>query len=198
MKRIIILIGITMLCTVFGQAQANIKSIDFNNYSYKLTNRTVKIVKGLEQAACTEKSADGIPSGDIWSVANIVHGDLDADGKPEAIVALVANVCGGNMITNEQIVVFSLKKGKAVQLPSFDYFDEGCKAGEPGCNFARNPVAGIRYDASNKSLVVETTYSTDEDAICCPSLSRETWYKWNGKAFVESKKGKIMKTEEKK
>lgn len=99
------------------------------------------------------------------------------------------------MITNEAIVVLTVKQGKITQPPVFEYHDEGCEAGTPGCNFARNPGVRVSFDAALKAIVVETTFSTDDDAICCPSLSRETWYKWDGNSFAEIKKGKIMKRE---
>lgn len=181
----------------YAQKVVDLRKTDFGNFTFKVSDRSFTLKEGLEIGACKDKNEDNIPTGDIWNYnsGSAVFGDLDGDGREEAIVPLVANVCGGNMITNEAIVVLTAQRGKISQMPLFDYHDEGCEAGTPGCNFARNPGAGVAYDAKLKAIVVETMFATDDDAICCPSLSRQTWYKWNGTTFTELKKGKITKRE---
>lgn len=202
MKHFIFSIALALSFFAVGNAQSltDIRKVDFTNYTHVIGNDTVKFNDGLQDGACEEKDGDGTATGDIWNLQkdSIVYGDLDGDGKDEAFMALVANVCTGNMITDEAILAYKLERGKLVKLPEFDYFDEGCEAGKPGCNFARNPGVGAAYDAKTKSLVVETFFATADDAVCCPSLRRETWYKWNGTKFEELKKSKIeaVKNEE--
>lgn len=178
-------------------AQTDIKEIDFANFSFVIENVKVTMKDGVQEKTCQKRDENGIPSGDIWSVIteNIAYGDLDGDGKDEAMIPLVANICDGNMITNEAVLVYTIKNGKLIDLPTFDYYDEGCKGGEKGCDFSRSAGVLVNYDAKEKALIIETYFSTDDDAICCPSLYRETLYKWNGSGFVEVKKGKILKKE---
>jgi hypothetical protein len=200
MKKISGLIVSIIAFAVFANAQAttDIKKIDFTNFTFQIQKKSVKMKDGLEETACQEKDSDGIATGDIWNVSaeSIAYGDLNGDAKPEAIVPMIANICGGNMTTDEAVLIYTIKGGKISQLPTFEYYDEGCAAGEKGCNFSRTPGVTVTYDAKEKAIIVENYFSTEDDAICCPSLSRQTWYKWNGSAFVESKKGKIIKSEE--
>lgn len=199
MKKIFITILFITGFAAFAEAQAisDIKKVDFRSFTFEIGDLSIKMKDGLQVGACQEKDEDGVAMGDIWNVSaeSVAYGDLNGDGQPEAIVPMVANVCGGNMITNEAVLIYTVKKGKLEQMPSFEYFDEGCKAGDEGCNFARSAGVSARYDEKAKAIVIETSFSTDDDAICCPSLFRETWFKWNGSSFAELKKGKITKRE---
>jgi len=197
MKKLTILIITIIALVSAGKAQTNLKGVDFTNFTFVIEKTKVKMKDGLQENACTKKDADGIPDGDIWSLEkeSIAYGDLDGDGNEEAIISMIANVCGGNMVTNEAVLVYTMSKGKPLQLPTFDYYDEGCKAGEKDCNFSRNGGVLARYDGKEKAIIIETSFVTEADALCCPSFYRETWYKWDGSNFVEAKKGKILKRE---
>lgn len=194
MKKIILAIAFSLSLCGFADAQniTDIRKVDFTNYTHKIGKDTVKFKNGLQVTACA-KDAEGIPTGDIWSLekASVKYGDLDGDGKPEAMMSVIANVCGGNMVTNEAVLVYKLVKGKIVKLPEFEYFDDGCETGKE-CGFSRSPGVTVEYDAKQKALVVDQFYMTDDDAICCPSLHRETWYKWDGAKFAETKKSRIV------
>lgn len=195
MKKLFLLIPacLFLLNTISAQTVSDIRKVKFENFTFKIRNKTVKMKDGLQVDACP-KDEDGMPSGDIWNVLpeNIAYGDLNGDGKVEAIIPMIANVCGGNMLTDETVLVYTLKNGKPSKLPEFEYFDEGCQQGEKNCNFTRNPGVLVSYDAKLKALVVETFFATEDDSTCCPSLSRKTWYKWNGAEFTELKKSKIV------
>lgn len=195
MKKLLLISAYLLIGVAFANAQnvTDIRKVNFTNYTHTIGGKTVKFKNGLQVTSCS-KDAEGIPTGDIWSIekSNVKYGDLDGDGKDEAIISTVANICDGNMITNEAVLVYKLTKGKPVKLPEFEYFDEGCETGKV-CGFARNPGVSASYDAKTKTIVIETFFATEDDAICCPSLHRETWYKWNGKAFSEIKKSKIEK-----
>ncbi len=201
MKKLLVLIAaVAALCSsAAAQEAAAVRKIDFTNFTFRVGDKTVKMKDGLQDVACREKDENGVPSGDIWSNSkeSVGYGDIDGDGREEAFVPLIANVCGGNMVTDEALLVFTMKGGKPVPLPVFDYTDEACPTGEK-CDVMRSPGVSVSYDAREKALVVENSFATDDDAICCPSLYRLTWYRWNGSAFVELKKGKITKREENK
>lgn len=194
MKKLILAFAFSLAVFGFADAQnvTDIRKIDFTNYTHKIGKDTVKFKNGLQVVSCS-KDAEGIPTGDIWSLekSSVKYGDLDGDGKPEAMMSLVANICDGNMITNEAVLVYKLVKGKAVKLPEFEYYEDACEIGKV-CPLSRNPGVSVAYDAKQKAIVVEQFYMTDDDAICCPSMHRETWYKWNGTKFSETKKSKIV------
>lgn len=180
---------------IFGFLAANaqnytdIRKVDFQNYTHKIGDETIKFEDGLQTGSCS-KDEEGIPNGDVWSVNQTQYGDLDGDGKDEAFFAAIANICDGIMVTNEAVLVYKLEKGKVVKLPEFEYYDEGCETGKV-CGFSRSPGVSVDYDKTLKMLIVGQSYSTEDDAICCPSLERNVWFKWNGAKFVEVKKSKI-------
>lgn len=193
MKKYILIFGLIICGISAAEAQkiTDIRKVDFTNYTHKIGKDTVKFKNGLQVVACS-KDAEGIPSGDIWNLEKsfVKYGDLDGDGKDEAMMSAVANVCGGNMVTNEAVLVYKLVKGKAVKLPEFEYYEDACETGKV-CNFSRNPGVSVGYDKTAKALVVEQFYMTDDDAVCCPSQHRKTWFKWNGAKFAETKKSKL-------
>ena len=137
------------------------------------------------------------PAGSVWNVVpeNIAYGDIDGDGLEEAAAPLFADACGGTMITGEKVLVYTLSDGQPIALPEFDYVDEGYEKGKE-CDFTRSPVPLVKYDADEKAVVIENQYQTDEDATCCPSLYRRTWYRWDGSGFRSYKKSEVVKREE--
>lgn len=195
MKSYVLIIALLLSANVFVSAQKirDIRKIDFTNYTHKIGKESVKFKDGLQEVSCL-KNSDGIPSSDIWNLEKsaIKYGDLDGDGIDEAFMSLVANICGGNMITNEAVLVYKIENGNAVNLPEFDYFEEPCETGKV-CEFSRSAGVSVSYDSKEKSIVVETFFATDEDAICCPSFQRQAWFKWNGAKFVETNKSAIEK-----
>jgi hypothetical protein len=175
----------------------DLKKVNFENYTFVIKGEKVKMKDGLQAGACQGKDEDGDPVGDIWNISkeNIAFGDLDGDGNPEAFMSLYANVCGGNMGTDDAVLVFTGKDGKITPLPVFDYSDDPCEAGEKDCKLNPTPGVTLRYDGKEKAIVVKSSFATADDAFCCPSFYREIWFKWNGSEIVELKKGKITKNE---
>jgi hypothetical protein len=193
MKTFYLLILTTLFTSaISAQTITDIKKVDFENFTHRIKTDSVKIKDGLQIGSC-KKDADGVESGDIWNVSKetIGYGDLDGDGKAEAIVPMVANVCGANMITNETVLVYTLKAGKPTALPEFEYYDKGCEEGAEGCNYDRVMGVTVEYDAAAKAIAVANYFATDDDAICCPSFLRKTWFRWDKTKFVELKKGEI-------
>lgn len=197
MKKLIPAIAFLLAAASFAAAQeiTDIQKVDFSNYTHKIGKDSIKFKDGLQTAACL-KDTEGISSGEIWSLdkSTVKYGDLDGDGKAEAFMSAVANVCDGNMITNEAVLVYTLKKGKIIKLPEFEYFEAPCKTGEK-CDLSRSPGVSVSFDEKAQAVIVDTSFSTDDDAICCPSFHRQTWFKWNGTKFTELKKSKIEKLE---
>lgn len=183
----------------FADAQTftNIRKVKFGNFTHQVGKKTLKFRDGIETSACREIGGS-FPEGSVWNVVtkNIRYGDLDGDGKDEAFVPLAANYCGGAAVSDETVIVYTLQNGKPVKLPEFKYVDDGCPKNAKDCNFIRSPGVTVSFDAKEKALVVKNYYATEDDATCCPSLSRQTWFKWDGKTFKQIKKSKIEKAPE--
>ncbi len=192
MRTLYLLFLLTITVAVIsGQTVNDIKKVDFENFTHRIKTDTVKIKNGLQVGSC-KKDADGIEEGTIWNVekTNIEYGDLDGDDKPEAMISVFANVCGANMLTDETILVYTLKNGKVTKLPEFDYYDKGCED-EEECNIDRVIGVSVEYDAKTKAVAVSNYFATADDGNCCPSFLRKTWFRWDKTKFVELKKGKI-------
>lgn len=183
-----------ILQTSKSQTVTDLKKVEFENFTFDVRGEKIKLKNGVQVGAC-KKDGDGIESGVIWSLEkeNIEYGDLDGDGRDEALIALSAEPCGGNMPANDAVLVLTIKDGRVTQLPIFDYSSEPCEPDQKDCDLTPRPGVSVSYDAQEKAIVVESYYFTEEDALCCPSVSREIWYKWDGSNFVETKKGKLTK-----
>ena len=198
MSRALLLIASLLLSgfTTRAQTATDIRGVDFGNFTYRIDNSPVTMNEGIQVGACAKRRGRA-PAGDVWNVVpeNIAYGDLDGDGREEAAVPLFANACGGTIITGERVLVYTLRVGRPIALPEFDYVDEGCEKGKE-CGFSRSPVPLLVYDKDEKALVIENQYQTEGDATCCPSLYRRTWYRWDGSLFRAYKKSEVMKREE--
>ncbi len=187
-----LIFALSISASVNAQALTDIKKIDFTNFTHRVKTVSVKIKNGLQVGSCS-KDDEGSPTGEIWNVdkENIAYGDLDGDGKAEAIVPMTANICGANMLTDEAVLVYTLKGGKATKLPEFEYSDDACEAGTEDCNLNRVPGVIVEYDVETKAIAVSNYFATEDDARCCPSFLRKSWFRWDKTKFVELKKGKI-------
>ena len=198
MTRALILISFLLLSGFATQAQsaAHIRSVDFGNFTFRVGKSPITMRENLQVGACAKRQGEA-PTGDVWNVVpeNIAYGDLDGDGREEAVVPIFANACGGTIITGERVLVYTLRGGRPTALPEFDYVDKGCEKGKE-CGFTRSPVPLVKYDAEEKAVVIENQYQTEGDATCCPSLYRRTWYRWDGSGFRAYKKSDVMKREE--
>lgn len=179
-----------------AQVATEIRNVDFGNFTFRVGNSRITMNENSQVGVCVKRRGER-PAGSMWNVVpeNIAYGDLDGDGREEAVVPLFANACGGTMITGERVLVYALRDGRPTLLPEFEYEDEGCEKGQE-CGFTRSPVPLVAYDPDEKALVIENRYQTEGDATCCPSLYRRTWYRWDGSRFRPYKKSDVMKREE--
>lgn len=104
------------------------------------------------------------------SVSAPTYGDLDGDGREEAI--LVTHFYGGGTGRFTGIDVWTMKDGKETLLGSI-----------PGGDRGDGGIANVAVDG--KVVVVDRMMSMEEDGACCPSKVQIERWSWDGKAFIE-------------
>lgn len=106
----------------------NIRNIDFENFTYppRCSNKPVKVVNGtLNNTRLVngwwETIDDSLPS--YFSVEKTVYGDINGDGREEAIVEVLCNTGGTGQFTSA--FVFAMKRGKPVVVAELEEGDRG-------------------------------------------------------------------------
>jgi len=93
----------------------------------------------------------------VFQTSQVVIGDLNNDGKPDAVVRYILGLSMGNAITGSGIVVF-LNTGNSLNFVT-DYQDK------PGA---------MLKSIKNGILFIEVLIYGPEDARCCPSIKSKT------------------------
>jgi hypothetical protein len=100
---------------------------------------------------------------------SVVYADLTADGRDEAIVP----VSSGGTLGNVAYLVFTLRAGspQAVLTRTLD----------------RSNAGGFGIEVQDGKLVETVGEFGPEDPLCCPSVVRRTYFRWDGSRLqVES------------
>lgn len=143
-------------------AQSDIRKVDFANFTYN-----VEIFETKEKLTVKdgEYSRDKEDDKLFFSAKVAGYGDLDGDGKEEAIVITVMNTGGTGNFTNG--LVFTMRGGKPVVLTEFEGGDR---------------AYGGLVDASikNKVLTVARYDVGESGGACCPEFIVTSHYNWNG------------------
>ena len=168
-------------------AGQSIRKVDFANFTHRFGKESVVLKNGAQVGACGKNNRDN----GAWEIGQVAYGDLDGDGEDEAIVSFSASVCGGGGMLNDALLVYTYKGAVTRPMPAPDYADTGCALNAKECPLTSVPGVGVSFDKENAALVVESRFRHDDDALCCPSYSRKTSYKWNGKAFSVLKRGEV-------
>jgi hypothetical protein len=145
----------------------SIRQIDFLNRTYETSmgDEAPEKITVKDGEYERPQGPDGDPGG-FFSVRKPVYGDVDGDGREDAIVITVDNGGGTGMF--DAALVYMMRDGQPTQvavIPGGDRGDGGLRAVEvePG---------GVK---------VERFLSGDGDGACCPSkLTIEHW-RWTGK-----------------
>src|SRR5687768_9805023 len=111
-----LLIGVSALCLAIvpAIAQTGINQVDFKNFTYPAhcASETPQKITVKNGEFAEEKQQDGYVDRFYFNVMDIAYGDLNADGREEAIVLTVCNTGGtGNF---SEGFVFQIKNGKPV------------------------------------------------------------------------------------
>ena len=93
MTRALVLTPVLLLSGFATQAQtaADIRKLDFGNFTFRIGNSQITMKENIQAGACAKRRGRA-PAGDVWNVVpeNITYGDLEGDGREEAVVPVLA------------------------------------------------------------------------------------------------------------
>ena len=169
-KQISVVVFVLMLLSVATvKAQNDIRKVDFKNFTYVLGD-----LSGENKMKVTVKNGEFFRDREddklYFSVQSVEYGDINGDGKDEAIVTTVYNSGGTGNFSDG--FVFTLKNGKPIVLTGF----EGGDRADGGLVSAK---------VSNGILVVERNSPGEFGGACCPEFVETSRYKWNGKQLAQ-------------
>lgn len=167
-KKLIFITLVTLISTSAVLAQKNgISKVDFKNFTYqpycageKATKVTVK-----DGEFSRETPQDGYTDRFFFKVFSVTYGDLNLDGRPEAIVLTVCNTGGtGNF---SEGFIYMLRGRKPALLARIE-------GGDRAHDGLRSAVA------ENGLLVVERNDAGEAGGACCPEFAVTTKYRLYG------------------
>ena len=178
---------VALLCVLLPLANApkgSAASTDFKNFSYPWNRhlefgvpmswgwKNVKYLSGSIKVKDGEhffKNGNGPLQRTVLSVENVIWGDLDNDGKPEAVVTL--NYSTGGTANWDFLYVFRIEDGK----PKLIAFLQGGSRGSGGIRRARI--------AAERLFVTFADPARMSGDCCSEGFVRET-YQWKDSHFV--------------
>ncbi len=158
------------------QAQTDIRKVDFKNFTYSAfcageKPENIAVKDGQFER---EKKMDGYVDRMGFGIYSIEYGDLNGDGKDEAIILSSCNTGGTGQFSEGY--VYTMKAGKPslwVRIPGGDRGDGGLVSAKA--------VAGL--------LVVEQNAMDASGGTCCPQFIETSTYRIVSGKLVESRKG---------
>lgn len=169
MKKLFILYGLIAGFAFSASAQTDIRKIDFKNFIYEVPSldgeRTEKI-KVTNGSFSRNEEEDKF----FYEITAVDYGDLDGDGRDEAVVRTLLNTGGTGNFSNGMI--FTLKNGKPALLTSF----------EGGDRAYGGLISAI---VSNGILTVERNAPGETGVACCAEFIETSRYKWNGARLLQ-------------
>ena len=148
-------------------AQANIRSVDFKNFTYPAycIGETPEKVTVKNGEFYREKQEDGYVDRFSFNVFDIAYGDVTGDGVGDAVILTVCNTGGtGNF---SEGYVYSMKAGKPALVARI-----------PGGDRA---YGGLRSASVEKGLlIVDSNDVGEEGGACCPQFVITTRYRVTG------------------
>lgn len=158
-----VFLSVTLLC-VSASAQADIRKVDFQNFTYPSDCRPegseAVTVKNGEYSI--EKEMEGYTDRFYFRVFPPAFGDLTGDGREEAVVISVCNTGGTGNFTEGMIYSMSGEKPSLI-------------ARIPGGDRAYGGLREARVE--NGILVVESNDVGELGGACCPEFVVTTRYR---------------------
>lgn len=166
MSKLFILLSLVCVTSLSTLAQSDIRKVDFKNFTYD-----VQIFETKEKLTVKDGSFDRNKDDDklYFSASVDSYGDLDGDGKEEAVVLTIMNTGGtGNFSSG---IIFTIKGGKPVVMTEFE-----------GGDRAYGGLVSARI--LNQKLIVEQYDVGEAGGACCPEFIVTTTLSWNGKELA--------------
>jgi len=152
---------------------ADVRAIDWRNHSYTLDELgAITVVNGKADFAIND---DGkvVASGDTpgsFRVDPPVFADLDGDGAEDAVIAATLGTGGTGQFS--QVMVFTVRAGKVVEL-----------GGIPGGDRGDGGIRRVALDGN--AVLVDRNVLADGDGACCASTWRRERWVWRSGALAE-------------
>ena len=163
---------VMLLFAYAAPSQQPIRSIDFKNFTYNAycAGEDAETVTVKDGEYSHEKQEDGYVDRVYFKIFDIAYGDLNGDGRDEAVVLSVCNTGGtGNF---SEGYIFTMKGAKPIQAAQI-----------PGGDRA---YGGLREASVEKGLlIVESNDVGELGGACCPEFVVTTRYRLSGTELVK-------------
>ena len=170
MKVLVLVFAIFSAVSV-SYGQSDVHGVDFKNFTYRplCIGTTPKRVTVKDGEYSKETQMDGYIDRFSFSVTDVSYGDLNRDGKDEAIVLGVCNTGGtGNF---SEGFIYTLRAGKPVLIARIAGGDRA--------------YGGLRSaTVSNGNLSVESNDVGESGGACCPEFAITTQYKLTANKLI--------------
>jgi len=156
-------------------ASAQIEKVDFRNFTYQpyCAGEEPRRVTVKNGELSEEKQVDGYTDRFFFKVFNSTFGDLNGDGKAEAVILTVCNTGGTGNFTEG--FIYTMKAGKRAMVTRIEGGDRA--------------YGGLRSAKVEKGLlIVDRNDTGEEGAACCPEYAIKTTYKLAGNKLAPSGK----------
>ena len=167
MKKVVISLGLLFLLAFTAAAQSDIHGVDFKNFTYHPhcagEDTEAVLIKNGEFSKQTPM--DGYVDRFYFNVFDVTYGDLNGDGKDEAVVLTTCNTGGTGNFTEG--FVYTMKAGKPAMIADI-----------PGGDRAAGGLRRAWVD--NGYLFVDANEETEDSGACCPRAAVVTKYKVAG------------------
>lgn len=165
--RLTLLTGLIILCCVSIFGQRSVREVDFKNFTFVpyCTGETPENVTVKNGEFSEEKPEDGYVDRFYFKVYDASFGDLNGDGREEAVILSVCNTGGTGNFTEG--FIFGIGGGKPRLLARI-----------PGGDRA---YGGLRTARVEKGLlVVESNDVGELGGACCPEVIVTSHYRLSG------------------
>ncbi len=169
MNKPFILFSLVCAISLSTFAQGDIRQVDFKNFTYSVLDLSGE---GKEKITVKDGEFDRNTEDEkmFFSITVEGYGDLDGDGKEEAVVTTLMNTGGTGNFTNG--IIFTLKGGKPVVLTEFE-----------GGDRAYGGIVSAKI--LDNLLIVEQNDAGEQGAACCAEFIVTTSYEWKGGKLVQ-------------
>ena len=173
MKNLFLLFSISLLMSVSVFAQNDIRKVDFQNFTYEADycgGEGIRKITVKDGKFYKEEQKDDYVDRMYYAIYGISYGDMDGDGKDEAIILSMCNTGGTGSFS--EAYIYKMKRGKPVRIMLLSGGDRA--------------FGGLRRAWAEKGLlVVESNDAGKRGGACCPELIVTNTYRYIGKKLKE-------------